>query len=128
MPRTRPRLPALTALLAASLLPGCQAAAKFADQHSFGPMLGPCARAMDSVQAARGKPLRRVVGDEEDTSSGVQRFEHEWGYPLEPASSDSLHVVRFRWEEHYKSCRVDQRAARSIEGPLLPPWEEAEER
>lgn len=114
-------------LLLGSLLPlilGCQSAAKFADQHTFGPMVGPCASAMDSVTRDRGKPFKRIVGDEEDVSTGAQKFEHEWGY-LRPAPvADSVHVVRFRWTEHYKSCRVDERQAKRQRGALLPPWTE----
>ena len=70
-------------------------------------MLGPCASAMDSVTTDRGKPFKKIVGDEENVSSGAQQFEHEWGYHLTPPVADSVHVVRFRWTEHYKSCRVD---------------------
>jgi hypothetical protein len=91
-------------------------------------MLGPCAGTMDSVERVRGKPLRNVVGDEEDVQTGHQRFEHEWGYPLDPPSDDSVHVVRFRWEEDARGCRVDSRSARRLTGALRPPWEEAPDR
>jgi hypothetical protein len=112
----------LAALVLASL--GCHTATQFAVQHTSGPILGPCAAAMDSVTEDRGKPLKKVVGDEEDISSGEQAFEHEWGYPLDPPVPDSLLVVRFRWTEHYKSCRVDERRAKQLRGALLPPWNE----
>lgn len=104
---------------------GCRTAVKFADEHTFGPMLGPCRRAMDSVERTRGQPERKVVGDEEDVRTGHQLFEHEWGYLLDPGSRDSVEVVRFRWEEDTPGCRVDVRRARRLEGVLLPPWEEA---
>ena len=85
-------------------------------------MVGPCASAMDSVAKDRGKPFKQVRGDDEDLSTGKQHFEHEWGYiPISPAG-DSVHVVRFRWTEHYKSCRVDERRAKRLSGFLLPPW------
>lgn len=130
---TSPTLPSHSrlrvALLLAGgvLLAGCQTAAKFADQHTFGPMLGPCASKMDSVERARGEPVRKVVGDEEDVNSGHQSFEHEWGYELDPPSRDAIHVVRFRWEKDTPGCRVDSRVAKRLHGALLPPWEEADD-
>ena len=107
------------------VLGACHTTAKFADQHTFGPMLGPCAGAMDSVEQVRGAPFDKVVGDEEDLDTGHQLFEHEWGYPLDPPSADSVQVVRFRWETDKKGCRVDTRHARRTSGGLLLPWEEA---
>jgi hypothetical protein len=115
----------LVACLGVALFSGCRTAARFADQHTFGPMLGPCAGAMDSVERARGKPLRKVFGDEEDVQTGHQLFEHEWGYSLDPRAEDSVHVVRFRWQKEARGCRVDNRKARRLTGSLLPPWEEA---
>ena len=109
------------------LATGCQSAAKYADQHTFGPMLGPCANAMDSVEAARGAPWKKVVGDEEDVQTGQQLFEHEWGYQLDPPSPDSVQVVRFRWESDKPGCLVDTRRARRTQGVLVLPWEEAPE-
>jgi hypothetical protein len=82
---------------------------------------------MDSVTKDRGKPFKRIVGDEENVSSGEQRFEHEWGYRLNPPATDSVQVVRFRWTEHYKSCRVDERRAKRVRSALLPPWAEDSE-
>lgn len=118
---SRPRL-LLASLVLAAL--GCQSVSNSAAQHTIGPVLGPCAPAMDSVKADRGKPFKVVYGDEEDLSSGEQAFEHEWGYPLDPPVADSVLVVRFRWTEHYKSCRVDERQAKRLRGALLPPWTE----
>lgn len=109
------------------LAAGCQSAAKYADQHTFGPMLGPCAASMDSVEQARGAPWKKVVGDEEDVQTGQQLFEHEWGYHLDPPSADSVQVVRFRWESDKPGCLVDTRRARRTQGVLLLPWEEAPE-
>jgi threonine synthase len=113
--------------LVACLMAACQSAAKYADQHTFGPMLGPCAESMDSVEKARGEPWKKVVGDEEDVQTGRQLFEHEWGYRLEPPSADSVQVVRFRWESDKPGCLVDTRRARLTKGGLLLPWEEAPE-
>lgn len=121
---TRSALQLATASLSILLLFACRTTTRFADQHTFGPMLGPCAGRMDSVQRVLGKPERKVVGDEEDVHSGHQLFEHEWGYPLDPHSQDSIDVVRFRWEEDAQGCRVDSRRARRLKGALLPPWEE----
>jgi len=90
-------------------------------------MLGPCAGAMDSVQLARGAPFDKVVGDEEDVQTGHQRFEHEWGYHLDPPSADSVEVVRYRWESDTRGCLVDTRRAKRTKGGLLLPWEEAPE-
>ncbi len=113
--------------LALLLASACHPAAKYADQHTFGPMLGPCAKSMDSVETARGAPWKKVVGDEEDVQTGQQLFEHEWGYPLEPPSADSVQVVRFRWESDRQGCRVDERRAGRTKGGLLLPWTEGPE-
>lgn len=121
MTALHPRL--LLASLALAAL-GCQAAAKSAAQHTIGPVVGPCASAMDSVKADRGGPFKVVYGDEEDLSSREQAFEQEWGYPLDPPVADSVLVVRFRWTEQHRSCRVDERHAKRLRGALLPPWTE----
>ncbi|HSE28637.1 MAG TPA: hypothetical protein VLA95_10445 [Gemmatimonadales bacterium] len=118
------RGPALAAL--PLLVLACQTAGTYVVDHSVGYRLGACAGPMDSVRAERGEPDQRIVGDEEDTTTKVFTYEHEWGYFLgEPDAVrlDSVDVVRFRWSSEARWCDLEERRAQRLGSRLGPPWE-----
>lgn len=125
----------LATLVAA--LSGCFEIGKYALQHTLGARLGPCQPKKDSVQAALGKPYRRLVADDEDVSAETQIFWHEWAYriPRDSAGAaitsdppaaipDSVKVIGFRWGDGVWGCQVRERRVRMLDHPS-DPWEGA---
>ena len=113
------------------LLSGCwrvlDEVGQYAFDHTLGVKTGPCPALMDSVKAARGKPYRRFLSDEEDVQDHTQIFWHEWGYrlPLDSGRTrkDSVTVVGFLWGQGVRGCQVIERRDK-IAG-RYGPWENA---
>lgn len=108
------------------LVLACQTAGNYVVDHSVAYRLGACAGPMDSVRAERGEPDQRIVGDEEDTTTKVSTYEHEWGYFLgkpDAVRLDSVDVIRFRWSSEARWCDLDERRAQRLGSRLGPPWE-----
>jgi hypothetical protein len=81
----------------------CASLTRSALTYAFDPHLGPCAGAMDSVEADRGEPSRKYYNDEEDVDTGHVLIQHDWHYTV---GRDSVVVVQFSWESEREICEV----------------------